>query len=58
VREDLAVLGEPVTEGRRIVRRLGAVLGAIEGLDGLAEARRLEAPLVERCTSVSAAAVR
>jgi hypothetical protein len=51
----LAVLGEPVTEGRRIVRRLTAALGAIEGLDGLAEVRRLEVRLVERWASVRAA---
>jgi hypothetical protein len=51
----LAALGEPVTEGRRIVRRFTAALGAIEGLDGLAEVRRLEGRLVERWTSVRAA---
>ena len=51
----LAALGGPVTEGRRIVRRLTATLGAIEGFDGLAEVRRLEARLLERWTSVSAA---
>jgi DinB superfamily len=50
----LAGLGAPVTEGRRIVRRLTATLGAIEGFDGLAEMRRLEARLLERWTSVSA----
>jgi DinB superfamily len=51
----LAALGGPVTEGRRIVRRLTAILGAIEGFDGLAEVRRLEARLLERWASVSAA---
>jgi hypothetical protein len=51
----LAALGAPVTEGRRIVRRLTATLGAIEGFDGLAEVRRLEARLLERWTSVSPA---
>jgi hypothetical protein len=51
----LAALGGPVTEGRRIVRRLSATLGAIEGFDGLAEVGRLEARLLERWTSVSAA---
>jgi DinB superfamily len=51
----LAALGGPVSEGRRIVRRLTATLGAIEGFDGHAEVRRLEAQLLERWTSVSAA---
>jgi hypothetical protein len=51
----LAVLGYPVAEGRRIVRRLTAALGAIEGLDAGAEVRRLETRLVERWMSVSAA---
>jgi hypothetical protein len=55
VEKTFAALGEPMTEGRRIVRRLTAALGAIEGFDGLAELRRLEARLVERWASVSAA---
>jgi hypothetical protein len=50
----LAGLGGPMTEGRRIVRRLTATLGAIEGFEGLAEMRLLEARLLERWTSVSA----
>ena len=53
--KNLAVLGWPLTEGRRIVRRLAAVLGEIEGLGGLAEARQLETRLTERFASVAAA---
>jgi hypothetical protein len=48
----LATLGQPVTEGRRIVRRITAALGEIEGLGGAAEVRTLEARLVERWSSV------
>jgi hypothetical protein len=44
----LAALGEPLTEGRRIVRRLSAILGAIEGFDAVTEVQRLEARLLER----------
>ena len=51
----LAALGWRETEGRRIVRRLTALLGEIEGLDGLAEARQVEARLAERFESVAAA---
>jgi hypothetical protein len=48
----LAALGTPLTEGRRIVRRLTALLGEIEGLGGLAAVRRVETRLVERWASV------
>ena len=51
----LAALGWRETEGRRIVRRLTALLGEIEGLGGLAEARQVEARLAERFESVAAA---
>jgi len=44
----LAALGWPMTEGRRIVRRLTSLLGEIEGLAGHAEAREIERRLVER----------
>ena len=49
----LAALGWPPTEGRRIVRRLAALLGEIEGLGGLAEAREIETRLVERFESTT-----
>ncbi len=52
----LAAPGWPQTEGRSIVRQLTALLGEIEGLGGLAEARQVEARLVERFESVAAAA--
>ena len=51
----LAVLGAPMTEGRRIVRRLTALLGEVEGLGGHAEARAIEQDLVERAASVAVA---
>jgi hypothetical protein len=51
----LAVLGQRETEGRSIVRRVAALLGEIEGLDGRAEARQIEARLAERFESVTAA---
>lgn len=44
----LAALGWPMTEGRRIVRRLTALIGEIEGLAGHAEAREIEQRLVGR----------
>ena len=53
--KNLAVLHWPLTEGRRIVRRLTALLGEIEGLGGLADARQLETRLAERFASVPAA---
>jgi hypothetical protein len=49
----LAALGWRATEGRRIVRRLTALLGEIEGLLGRAEAREIEDLLVERCASAA-----
>jgi hypothetical protein len=51
--KNLAALGWPLTEGRRIARRLAALLGEIEGLGGFAEARQLEARLAERFASLS-----
>jgi hypothetical protein len=54
--KNLAVLGWPMTEGRRIVRRLSALLGEIEGLGELAAVRPLETRLVERFTSVTTTA--
>jgi hypothetical protein len=47
----LAALGWRATEGRRIVRRLTALLGEVEGLAGLAAAREIETRLVERSAS-------
>jgi len=47
----LAALGWRATEGRRIVRRLAALLGEIEGLAGRAGAREIEGRLVERSAS-------
>jgi uncharacterized damage-inducible protein DinB len=50
----LAALGVPMTEGRRIVRRLAALLGEVDGLGGHAEVRAIEQRLVERAASVAA----
>jgi len=50
----LAALGWRPTEGRRIVRRLTAALGEVEGLGAPAEARAIEARLAERLSSVTA----
>jgi len=47
----LAALGWRATEGRRIVRRLTALLGELEGLSGRAGAREIEACFVERAAS-------
>jgi hypothetical protein len=47
----LAALGWRSTEGRRIVRRLTALLGEVEGLSGRAAAREIETRLVERSAS-------
>jgi hypothetical protein len=47
----LAALGWRATEGRRIVRRLTALLGEVEGLAGRADAREIETRLVERSAS-------
>jgi hypothetical protein len=52
----LAALGWRETEGRSIVRQLTAIVGEIEGLDGLADARQVEARLAQRFASVTAAA--
>lgn len=51
----LAALGWRPTEGRRIVRRLAALVGEIEGLGGTAEAREIETRLAERLRAASAA---
>src|SRR5262249_3615098 len=50
----LAGLGWRQTEGRRIVRRLTAALGELEGLGAHAEARAIEARLAERFVSLRA----
>lgn len=52
----LDALGWRPPEGRWIARRLSAALGELEGLGAQDEARDLEARLVERLVSVSAAA--
>ena len=49
----LAALGWRATEGRRIVRRLSALMGEVEGLAGSASAREIETRLVERCASAA-----
>lgn len=49
----LAALGWRPTEGRRIVRRITATLGEIEGLGGATEARAIEAQLTERFASLT-----
>jgi hypothetical protein len=49
----LEALGWRPTEGRRIVRELSALVGAIEGLGGLTEARVIEGRLVERAASMA-----
>jgi DinB family protein len=51
----LAALGWRPTEGRRIVRHVGAALGELEGLGALPELRAIEARLVERLASVTGA---
>ena len=50
----LAALGWHPTEGRRIARQIAAVLGEVEGLGALTEARAVEARLAERFASVGA----
>jgi hypothetical protein len=47
----LDALGWRPTEGRRIVRRLAALLGEIEGLGAVDEAREIERVLAERYAS-------
>lgn len=51
----LAALRWPMTEGRRIVRRLTGLLGEIEGHGGDAEAHEIEQRLLERAASTAAA---
>jgi hypothetical protein len=51
----LAAVGWRATEGRRIVRRLTALLGEIEGLAGRDAASEIEARLVERSASSASA---
>ena len=51
----LAALNWPMTEGRRIVRRLTALIGEVEGLGGHGEAREIETRLVERSASAATA---
>jgi DinB superfamily len=50
----LAALGWRSTEGRRIVRRLAAMIGEIEGLGATAEAREMKNRTAERLASVAA----
>ena len=50
----LEALGLAPTEGRRIVRRVTAALGELEGLGAAAAARELEARLADRLASVPA----
>ena len=49
----LLALGWHLTEGRRIARRLAAVVGEIEGLGAVVEAREMEARLAERLATVA-----
>lgn len=51
----LAALGWQPTEGRRIVRQLAALVGEIEGLGALDEAREIEQRLADRLASATAA---
>jgi DinB superfamily len=48
----LATLSWRATEGRRIVRRLTALLGEVEGLSAPSEAQAIEQRLVERAASL------
>jgi len=50
----LAALGWRPTEGRRIARQLAALLGEIEGLGAVTEARDLETRLAERLAPAGA----
>ena len=52
----LSALGRAEPEGRRIVRRLTAALGELEGLGAATAARDIEARLAERFTALSPAA--
>lgn len=49
----LLALGWHPTEGRQIARRLAAVVGEVEGLGAVEDARAIEARLVERLASVA-----
>jgi hypothetical protein len=49
----LLTLGWQPTEGRQIARRLGAVVGEIEGLGAAKDAREIEARLAERLATVA-----
>jgi hypothetical protein len=49
----LHALGWRPTEGRQIARRLAAVLGEVDGLGAVAEAREIEARLGERLATVA-----
>jgi hypothetical protein len=49
----LFALGWRPTEGRQIARRVAAVIGEVEGLGAVRDARELEARLVERVASVA-----
>jgi hypothetical protein len=49
----LAAVGWRATEGRRIVRRLAALIGEVQGLAGPEEAREIERRLVERAASAA-----
>jgi hypothetical protein len=49
----LHALGWRPTEGRQIARRLAAVLGEVEGLGAVKDAREIEARLGERLASVA-----
>jgi hypothetical protein len=51
----LDTLGWQPPEGRRIVRRVTAALGELEGLDAHAAAREIETRLAERLASVTSA---
>jgi hypothetical protein len=51
----LAALGRQPTEGRRIARRLAALVGEIEGLGGLEEALDVQKKLAERLRSATVA---
>ena len=51
----LAGLGWQATEGRRIVRRLTALLGEVEGLSGRGDAREIEERLAERAALAAGA---
>ena len=48
----LAMLGSQATEGRRIVRRLTALLGELRGLRAVTDAGAIEQRLVERAASL------